>query len=101
MNRQSRKLMNDVARVLKVLEEEEGMQSVTVKYNLNWRDDNTHCRAYIMGVTDNYSTGNGHERTYSCQLMEKLIDLYKKHNVHFHVGVIDNVEMHIQIYVPT
>lgn len=93
--------MNDVARVLKVLEEEEGTSKVTVKYDLDWRNDNTHCRAYIIGQTENYNTGNGTERTYSCQLLEKLIKLYNKYNVHFHIGHTDNLEMHIQIYVPT
>lgn len=93
--------MNDVNRVLKVLEEHDSTSKITVKYDLDWRNDGTHCRAYIMGLTENYSTGNGHERTYSCQLLQKLVKLYDKYNVNFHVGHTDNIEMHIQIYVPT
>ena len=92
--------MNDVNRVLKVLEEE-GITNdkITVKYDLRWRDDNTSCRAYIFHPTENCNTGNGHERTYSCQLIKELIKLYDKYNVNFHIGHTDNLEMHIQVYV--
>lgn len=101
MNKQVRKLLNDVTHILKVCEEGGYIPTdkTTVKYDFKWRDDSTHCRAFIMLSTENYSTGNGYERTYGYQLLEKLVEVSNKYNISFHIGLTENIEMHIQVYV--
>lgn len=94
------KLVNDVARVIKMLIEH-GIQhdKLTVKYDFAYRNDGTSARAYVMFPTCNYSTGNGHERTYGHELISKIVELADKHGISYHLGLTENLDMHIQVYV--
>ena len=99
-NIKERKLISGVAEVLKVLTHFSDKSVIKVNYDFSHREvDGTDCRAYIFLPGEIVNTGNGYERTYSWELMEKLVDLVRKKNILFHVGETDSITLHIQVYV--
>jgi hypothetical protein len=88
-----RKLINDVAHVLKALFAVSGKKSIKVDYRL-W--DNT---AYIFWPPDITSTGNGHERYYSWETIDALKEVSDEKGITYKIGLTDSLEMNIKITV--
>lgn len=99
MNRQSRRLITDVAHVLKVICETSSLpynngkgKDTTVKYDFSEN------RAYIFINPHILRTGNGHERYFNFVLINQIAELSKKYNISYKIGMTDSFELHLQIY---
>lgn len=45
------------------------------------------------------STGNGYEKFYDWEILDKISELSNKHGISYNIGITDNLELRIQIYV--
>ena len=101
MNKKQRKLINDTAYILKYIAE-----SYVLPYNNGGGGRNTkvqydfsNCKAYIFVQPINTKTGNGFERVYDWKFIDELANLSDKYSINYKIGLTDNLELHIQIYV--
>lgn len=98
MNKSARKLINDVGIILKYISESYSVpfpngRKVKVEYDLS------HNKALVHLPPEIRSTGNGHERYYSHTLLGNLAGLSKKHGISYKIGLADNLDFHVLIYV--
>lgn len=94
-DKENRKLLNDVAETMKVLSEHSYSNQNKIRVDYNLREQ----VVYIYYPPDVKYTGNGYERVYGWQLLEKLIPMFLKKNISYKIGLTDSSELHIQIYI--
>lgn len=93
MTKEERKLVNDVASVLKALQHIEYKTKVKVDYNFSNQTANIHWPPDIK------STGNGHERMFKWEVVDALKEISDKRSISYKIGHTDSLELVIQIFV--
>lgn len=94
MTKDERKLLNDVAHVLKALYT---IDPDTTKLKVDYQIFNL--RAYIHWRPQITSTGNGHERYFNWGIIDALKEISDSKGISYKVGLTDSLELNIQIYI--
>ena len=93
MTKEERKLINDVGAVLKALHSVNAKSKVKVEYEFFKQKALIHWPPEIM------STGNGHERMFSWEIIDALKEVSDKRSISYKIGHTDSIELVIQIFV--
>lgn len=97
IEKQEMKLINDVAYVLKALRKaQSGYTDRAVRVDYDFRRQ----EANIYWPQEIKNTGNGMTRYYTWEVIDVLKDVSDKKTISYKIGLTDNMELHIQIYVP-